>query len=286
MTEQTETQGGIDVLTDGERAVLDAEATRVADEAAAAQAAADKQAADQAAAKAAAEAPPPAPEPPPVAQVPQVPVLPTLTVDPAQAARDFNAELATLQAQWDEGELDQAGYNKAMFELATARAKTEMRGELAQEFAAHTQQTQAQTFEQMSIALLQQPENRDILDPTRFSIFQGLINTVDKETGGTLDNAALLQQAHARFRSAIPAQPLTPPPPPVREPVGGEIPPRLGGLPAAATATVVHQDVQTLANMSIEDTEAALMKMSPDALDELLAKTPGSSFEIVRNKQL
>lgn len=282
MTDTTETQGGIDVLTDGERAVLDAEATRVADEAAAAQAAADKQAADDAAAKAAAEAPPPAP----VAQlqVPQVPTLPTLTVDPAQAARDYDAELATLQSQWDEGELDQAGYNKAMFELATARAKAEMRGELAQEFAAHAQQVQTQTFEQMSIALLQQPENRDILDPTRFSIFQSLINTVDQETGGKLDNAALLAQAHARFRTAIPAQTLTPPPPPVREPVGGEIPPRLGGLPAAATATIVHQDVQTLANMDIEATEAALMKMSPEALDELLAKTPGSSFEIARNK--
>lgn len=282
MTDTTETQGGIDVLTDGERAVLDAEATRVADEAAAAQAATEKQAADDAAAKAAAEAPPPAP----VAQlqVPQVPTLPTLTVDPAQAARDYDAELATLQSQWDEGELDQAGYNKAMFELATARAKAEMRGELAQEFAAHTQQVQTQTFEQMSIALLQQPENRDILDPTRFSIFQSLINTVDTETGGKLDNAALLQQAHARFRTAIPASPLTPPPPPVREPVGGEIPPRLGGLPAAATATVVHQDVQTLANMDIEATEAALMKMSPEALDELLAKTPGSSYEIARNK--
>jgi len=282
MTDTTETQGGIDVLTDGERAVLDAEATRVADEAAAAQAATEKQAADEAAAKAAAEAPPPAP----VAQlqVPQVPTLPTLTVDPAQAARDYDAELATLQSQWDEGELDQAGYNKAMFELATARAKAEMRGELAQEFAAHTQQVQTQTFEQMSIALLQQPENRDILDPTRFSIFQALINTVDQETGGKLDNSALLAQAHARFRSAIPAPQLTPPPPPVREPVGGEIPPRLGGLPAAATATIVHQDVQTLANMDIEATEAALMKMSPEALDELLAKTPGSSFEIARNK--
>jgi len=120
------------------------------------------------------------------------------------------------------------------------------------------------------------PENRDILDPTRYRLFQAVLKQVDEATGLKLDNAALLLETHNQFRAVIPAPPPVPAPPPQPGPDASTIPPRIANAPAAATPRTQHHDVEQLAAMPIEDTERALMGMSSEQIEQLLARTPGS----------
>lgn len=277
-TETTSTtQGGVDTYTDAERQVIESDA-------------AEAKAAEQAAQtpKPEAEAPaaqvvtdPPKEAPPAEIQQPAVPVIaapamPVIAVDPALAARDFDAEQAALQAKWDEGELSQAEYNKAFAEIVRAQTLRDTQASFAQQFAAQAQAAQAQTFEQQAAAFLQLPENRDILDPTRYRLFQAVLKHVDEATGLKLDNAALLLETHKQFRAVIPAPPPVPAAPPQRGPDASTIPPRIANAPAAATPRTQHHDVEQLAAMPIEDTERALMGMSSEQIEQLLARTPGS----------
>lgn len=284
MSTETTTQGGVDTYTDAERQIIDADAAEAA--AAAAAAAKDAPPTESAPAEPAAKAQTDsAPEPqhahtppaPTATAVPPVaPPMPVIAVDAALAARDFDAELSALQAKWDEGDLDQAQYSRAFAEIVRAQTVLATQQSLAAQFAQAAQAAQAQTFEQQATAFLSLPENRDILDPTRYTLFQALINQVDEATNRSLDNAALLMEAHRRFRAAIPA-PAAASAPPDRTPDMSQIPPRIASAPAAATARTQHHDVERLASMPIEDAERAMMSMSPEQIEQLLERTPGST---------
>lgn len=281
-TETTTTQGGVDTYTDAERQIIEADAAESAAASAAAAAAppADTGATEPAKAAPESQQPAAAQTPaaiPPVAVPPvATPPMPVFAVDQALAARNFDSELTALQAKWDEGELDQAQYSRAFAEIVRAQTVLATQQSLAAQFAQAAQAAQAQTFEQQATAFLSLPENRDILDPTRYTLFQALINQVDEATNRSLDNAALLMEAHRRFRAAIPA-PAAASAPPDRTPDMSQIPPRIASAPAAATARTQHHDIERLAAMPIEDTERALMGMSPEQIEQLLERTPGST---------
>jgi hypothetical protein len=274
MTE-SQTQGGIDELTDGERAVIEA------DEAERAAAAAAKAAADAPAPEAAPEVPPVVEAPVLQAQAP-VAVAPTINIEvPAElAARDFAAERAALKAAMEEGDLLQSEYDEKRD--AITAAETERRllqaigSQISTQTAAHNAQVQAQTFEDLSVQLMQRPENADLADPTRNKLFQSLVDRIDAETGRKLGNAELLGEAYKQFRAVVPGMAAAPAGPPSRTPDLSGIPPRLASAPSASTASPVHHDVGALANLSIEDAESALMRMSGDQIEQLLLKTPGS----------
>lgn len=289
MTTESTTQGEIDVLTDGERAVIEQDAAEQAAAKAAADAAATPAAADAAAtlaqaaeaatavSAAVAQVAPPAPAiaPPPL----------TIAIPQDLAARDFAAERATLASQWEEGDVSQSEYDTARDAITRAEAKREMLQELAQQSQVHAQQVQTQTFEQMSVALMQRAENADLADPTRNTLFQATIDRIDKDTGGQLDNASLLDKALQAFRAVVPSNvKATPAQPAARVPDGSNLPPRLAAAPAAAPTNVNYQDVESLAALDIEATEAALMRMNSDQLEQLLARTPGSQ-SVVETRQ-
>jgi len=282
-TETTTTQGGIDTYTDAERQIIEADAAESAAASAAAAAAppADTGATEPAKAAPESQQPAAAQTPaaiPPVAVPPvATPPMPVFAVDQALAARNFDSELTALQAKWDEGELDQAQYSRALADIIQAKTLHDTQQSLATQFAQAAQAAQAQTFEQQATAFLALPENRDILDPTRYTLFQALINQVDEATNRSLDNAALLMEAHRRFRAAIPAPAAATPVAPDRTPDMSQIPPRIASAPAAATARTQHHDVERLASMPIEDAERAMMSMSPEQIEQLLERTPGST---------
>lgn len=301
MTKKFQTQGEIDELTEGERAVIEADE---AEKAAAAKAAedAEKAAAEEAKAKEEAEAAPKEAKPPeekpkateeaPKTEQPQpkaivapqvlAPFVPQ--VDPELAKRDFAAERAALKAKWESGDIEQAEYDEQRDAITSAQTELRIAQKQSAQFQAHAAQVQQLSFEQLSAQMMALPENADLADPTRNKLFQSLIDRIDSETGNTLDNVALLNEAYRQFRAVVPAVQASPPPPPVRNPDTSALPPRIASAPAAASTTIVHQDVGAYAAMPIEDTEAALSRMSSDQIEQLLLKTPGSASIVERQQ--
>jgi hypothetical protein len=281
----------VDDMTPAEQAVVDADAKRIADEAAAAAAQTEEAKAAEAARVAAEEAKTAAEEAAKAeaarAAAAQVqapaPVLPTIQVDAALASRDFEAERTALAKAWDEGDITQAEWSAKFMAIATAEATRAAQQSLAEMTAAAAKQAAEQTFEQAANAFMARPENRDIAtDPTRFAMFQGAVNAIDAATGNALPAHELLARAQAEFRKTVAAPaPAAPSAPPVRQPDLSALPPRITDAPQAGANDIGgSQQVSQFAAMAIEDLESSLATMSEDQIERILAATPGAAFEL------
>lgn len=277
---------GVDSMTPAEQAVLDAESSRIAGDAAAAEAAkvaeataaaeqakaaADAAAAEQAKQAAAAVAVPPV--------APAV-VFPTISVDEALSKRNLDAEKADLNKAWEEGEITQSEWMQKFSEIASASATLAAQQAVAKMAA----EAANQSFEQAASAFIARPDNLDIAtDRTRFVMFQSVIHAIDNATGGALPANELLSRAHAEFRKTV-AAPATPAPAvsaPTRQADLSALPPRLTDIPQAGA----HNDGEgaemgQLAALGIEDLEARFAGMSDAQIERILASTPGAGAEI------
>lgn len=284
----------VDDMTPAEKAVVDAEAARIADaqKTAADQAAAEAKAtADAAAAEAAAKAAEEAAKAAAAAAAapapPQV-VVPTVEVDKALAERDFAKERDALNEAWESGDLTQAEWAAKFSAISQAEATLIAQRTIAEATAkaANTVQTAVaanaeQAFEQAANALM--AANPDIAgDQTKFAMFQGLVTTIDQATGGKLAPADLLAKAEAQFRQTIP-KPVAPRAPD-RQPDLSTLPPRLTDAPQAGADLGGAPDLSQLTSMGIEDLEARFAGMSDDQIERLLAQAPGASFELRPNE--
>lgn len=143
-----------------------------ADAAAAAAAAADAAAAPAPAPAASAAAPAPAATPPPAAAPPR-----------PEAPKDFKAELAALQKQYDDGELEPAQFQEKQWDLAREQARYDARVELWEERTRTAQESAAELFNAAAVAW--EAQNKDFMDnPLRANAMQQAVLMVDKEQPG------------------------------------------------------------------------------------------------------
>jgi len=226
--------------------------------------------------------PEPAPEPvattsaaaqEPAAQVAPAQVWPTPMEVPA-APKDFDAGFAALDQQYEDGDLDDAAYNKAYRALSVEQARYE--GQAAA-IKAHNDSIQVQqqaasaaTFDQAAAAWTK--ANAEFMgNPIRARAMQDAINMLDTQTGRSLDPTELLQQAGQIAMDAYgwtTKAPSAPTPAPVAQRVAGRMPnmaavPRtLGDAPTAGVDT----PASSFAHLDGADTlalEAAVARMSP-----------------------
>lgn len=283
----TNDEDPIDSLMPAEQAVMDAESKRVTDEATATAAAQTEDAPPADAAPAQPPAPTDQARAPSAAEAAAAAVAASsvshkpIAVDQALAKRDFDAERKALDAAWEEGDLSQSEWAAKFSELADAKAQLVAQTTYAQMQAQGAQEQTTKTFEAASEAFLRAPENADLADPTRFSMFQGVLNTVDAQTGHALDPVSLLVRAQAEFRKIVPLQAPVSRDPPPRNPDLSALPPRLTGLPQAAEGDVRGKaTVDQLASMDIEDLEERFAGMGDDAIARILAQAPGAEHEL------
>lgn len=209
----------------------------------------------------AASEPPPAAEPPP-------------------APRDFNAELAALEAKYDDGELDMKEFLRERDVLREAQIEARMEAKLqAQQSAAQAQQLE-QSWASAYGAFFSGPDAEvnarlatDALKPGFDAIAVQLIaqgksfdealtearKQVFTQIGIPLPSAASAEDAIAKATSA--RQPAARPGP------------GLGDMPAAAS--LATGAAQELDNLGIEELENRIARMSPAELDAYLASSEG-----------
>ena len=224
------------------------------------------------------------PDPPPEPAVTGAETAPAPAPAPAQvwptpmevpaAPKDFDKAFATLDEQYESGDLDDAAYNKAYRALSVEQARYE--GQAAA-IKAHNDSIQVQqqaasaaTFDQAAAAWTK--ANAEFMgNPIRARAMQDAINMLDTQTGRSLDPTELLQQAGQIAMDAYgwaTKAPCAPTPAPVAQRVAGRMPnmaavPRtLGDAPTAGVDT----PASSFAHLDGADTlalEAAVARMSP-----------------------
>lgn len=227
--------------------------------------------------------PEPAPAPAATAAAPAGPSL----LEVPQPPRDFDADLAALQAKYDAGEIDDDERNsqfrkltveQARFEGQRASVETHNAAQLAQ-----FQQVAAQTFDQAAAQWAS--ENKDFMgNPLRVQALQQAINTVDTETGGKLPAAELLQKASKIAFDAFGWDPAAHGAKPItsanaaslaaRQPNMAGVPSTLGDAPAAGNDGLASK-YQHLDSASVLDMEAAFARMTPAEQDAFLLEVDG-----------
>lgn len=236
---------------------------------------ADPAAAEPPAAAAEPVAAPPAPSPTPAAAA-----LPDLRVE----ARDFKAELAALKKDLAEGAIDDEVYEERRDDIVAARAAAEVRETLSHDFAEHTWQQNVGTFLALpeNAALLRSAEIQAVWQQTmqtavNNAALQGKALTTDFEIM-TAGRDLLFQQLGLSAPANPPPVAAPPPPKPVQAPPMNQLPPSLGGIPAAAPTGVRHT-IESLSALDINEAERIMAGMSEAQQDELLRGTPGSFID-------
>jgi hypothetical protein len=246
---------------------------------------ADGQAAgDVATQQQAAAAADPTPEPAAVAAAatPAPAAAPAPVLPPApESPKDFEAEAANLQKQYDDGDLTTEEYVKQNRELSNQQAQFIAQKAVHDAKVAEVQAIAGQQWNDVASAW--EARNAEFLsNPLRRAAMQQAIAAEDQATGGTLSPADLFARAQKTAFDAF-GWKVQDAGAAVQKAIADRVPdlkgvgPNLGSAPAAAlseergNAAFSHLD-----NMSIDQLEDELARMNPAQRDAYLADAPGA----------
>lgn len=219
---------------------------------------------------------PPAPTPAPAPAPPPAPLF----AEPPVASRDFDKEKAELKAKFDEGDLTTEEFVERSGELTIAQAEHRAAMtiyEAEQRRVAESQAAaKASADEAWNAAALQfEQEHAEFLkNPLHREDVERAIRLIDKQTGGTLSPAELLERAGRSAYESRQREWKKPGANAVRDAVNGRapdprtLPTNLGSAPAAG-----GEDLRG------NEAFAALDRLDADALEDALARLPYAQRE-------
>lgn len=286
--------GNAPVITDAEKAQLDARAAGEPDPAAppaSAPVAADPPAAPvDAAASPAAQTPAPA-QP----NIPFIPAYQPPTRDFDQELRDVEAKIADLRQQRANGDLDglsEDEYDQQLDTLRDQRADIRFESRAAADRAELAKQTSDQAWQWLQDQFFALEGNAAIRsDPALFSAWeaemQAVVNKAAAESRSLSDwqlmndaRDGLVARGYPIAGAPRPSADTTPPPAkPDRTPPLGGLPQTLGGAPSAADPGT-RPTASAMAEGDITDIERMMAGKSEAERDAILRGVPGSDFKM------
>lgn len=225
--------------------------------------------------------------------------------------RDFNKEIAELDAKYDSGEIDLADYRKERDTLVTTRAKVEALAEANAQIQKSHVEFQNRLFNAAVSTFFSDPAHQDFVaddkgnaTPEFRTAFQRAVDFVDD---ASMSAAELVERAYTVLKATQPSLFKAPAAPVVdaaavkaaadkaaadaaaiakakadaeaaRKPNLKDVPATLATAPNAGVDKDQSSEVDDLASKDTEELEDIMARMQPGKLEELLRKTPGSDI--------